>query len=169
MNYSYKVVAGSCGLACAGDWYKRRKACASPLLITYSYMQQLMQRYNLYIYNMQPCKYIYKYHCKWLLPCAHMYGRVMCSVASVCILYACQQKTGCLLHKNFLAALMLETFLLSVICCLLFQFKCLQCGFLSPVSCTDKAIHAFSNKTQRPLVMKYFLLSFNCMPHPLGY
>ena len=79
------------------------------------------------------------------------------------------KKTGCLLHKNFLAALIPETFLLSVICCLLFQFKCLQCGFLSPVSCTDKAIHAFSNKTQRPLVVKYFLLSFNGTPHPLGY
>ena len=38
--------------------------------------------------------------------------------------------------------------LLSVICCLLFEFKRLQCGLLCPVSCTNRVIHAFPNKTR---------------------
>ena len=68
----------------------------------------------------------------------------------------------------------------SIICCLLFEFKC---GLLSPVSCTDRTIHAFPNKTWRPLgppfrmhvrcggpsAPKYFLLSFFSTLHPLGY
>ena len=40
--------------------------------------------------------------------------------------------------KNRLfSALPLEDLLLSVICCLLFKFKRLQCGLLCPASCTD--------------------------------
>ena len=55
-------------------------------------------------------------------------------------LYVCQQK------NRLFSALPLEN-LLSVSCCLLFEFKCLQCGLLCPASCTDRAIHAaFSNK-----------------------
>ena len=69
--------------------------------------------------------------------------------------------------KNRLfSALLLANILLSVICCLLFEFKHLQCGLLCPASCTDRAIHAFPN---RPLNPEYFLLSFNGTPHPLGY
>ena len=45
------------------------------------------------------------------------------------------------------SALPLENLLLSVICYLLFKFKRLQCGLLRPASCTDRAIHAFPNKT----------------------
>ena len=55
--------------------------------------------------------------------------------------------------KNRLfSALLLEKLLLhvSVICCLLFEFKCLQCGLLHPTSYTARAIHAFPNKTRRP-------------------
>ena len=37
----------------------------------------------------------------------------------------------------------LENLRLSVICCLLFEFKRLQSGLLRPASCTDIAIHAF--------------------------
>ena len=69
--------------------------------------------------------------------------------------------------KNRLfSALLLANILLSVICCLLFEFKCLQCGLLHPPSCTDRAIHAFPGKTQAP---GYFLLSFNGTSHPLCY
>ena len=53
--------------------------------------------------------------------------------------------------KNRLfSALLLEKLLLSVICCLLFEFKRLQCGLLHPASYTDRAIHAFPNKTWKP-------------------
>ena len=50
--------------------------------------------------------------------------------------------------KNWLfSALLLENLLLSVMSCLFFEFKHLQCGLLHPVSCTDSGvIHAFSNK-----------------------
>ena len=50
--------------------------------------------------------------------------------------------------KNRLfSALPLKNLLLNVIYCLLFKFKHLQCGLLHPASCTDRAIHAFPNKT----------------------
>ena len=39
--------------------------------------------------------------------------------------------------------------LLSEIYCLLFEFKHLQCDFLCPASCTDRASHAFPTKTCR--------------------
>ena len=73
--------------------------------------------------------------------------------------------------KNRLfSALPLENLLLSVICCLLFEFKHLQCGLLRPVSYTDRAIHAFPNKMQMPPGPEIlnFLLSFNSTPHYLG-
>ena len=71
--------------------------------------------------------------------------------------------------KNRLfSALPLETLLLNVFYCFLTEFKGLQCGLLHPASCTDRAIHAFPNKTQGPLALKYFLLSFNGRQHPLG-
>ena len=52
--------------------------------------------------------------------------------------------------KNRLfSVLLLENLLLSVICCLPFEFKHLQCGLLYPASCTDRASHTFPNKMQR--------------------
>ena len=48
--------------------------------------------------------------------------------------YICQQK------NRLFSALLLKNFLLSVICCWLFEFKCLQCGLLHPASSTDRAI-----------------------------
>ena len=81
-----------------------------------------------------------------LLRCARMRSRVMCSVASVCIIYI----YVCMSTKNRLfSALPLENLLLSIICCLL-EFKHLQCGLLRPTSYTDRAIHAFPNKMRRP-------------------
>ena len=90
----------------------------------------------------------------------------MCLGVSVCV--------HTYVHTNFhvdknrlLSALLLEKLLLSVICCLLFEFKSLQCGLLHPVSYTDTAIHAFPDKMQKsPWPPKYFLLSFNSTPHP---
>ena len=50
-------------------------------------------------------------------------------------------------QKNWLfSALPLENLLLSVMSCLFFDFKHLQCGLLRPASCTDRVIHAFPNK-----------------------
>ena len=52
--------------------------------------------------------------------------------------------------KNRLfSGLPFKNLLLSVIYCLLFEFKHLQCDLLCPASCTDRAIHAFPNKTCR--------------------
>ena len=72
-----------------------------------------------------------------------MRSRVMHLVASVCI-YVCQRK-----NKLF-SALPLEYLLLSVLCCLLLEFKRLWRSLIRPASCTDRAIHAFPNKTRRP-------------------
>ena len=47
------------------------------------------------------------------------------------------------------------------LCCLLFEFKSLQCGLLCPVSCTDRTIHAFRGSQ----ALKYFLLNLNGTPH----
>ena len=38
----------------------------------------------------------------------------------------------------------------TVIYCLLFKFKHLQCGLLCPASCTDRVIRTFPNKMWRP-------------------
>ena len=46
----------------------------------------------------------------------------------------------------------------------LFEFKLPQCSLLHPVSCTDRAFHAF----QLPGLEMIFL-SLNDTPHPLGY
>ena len=57
----------------------------------------------------------------------------------------------CMSTKNRLfSALPLENLLLSAICCLLCNFKHLQCGLLHPASFTDRVIHAFPNKTWGP-------------------
>ena len=48
--------------------------------------------------------------------------------------------------NRLFSALLLENLLLSVIHCLLFEFKHLQCGLLRPVSCTDRVIHTFPNR-----------------------
>ena len=95
--------------------------------------------------------------------CNMMCSRVMHLVMSVCV---------CMYNyyvDRLFSALPLANILLSVICCLLFEFKHLQCGLLCPVSCTDRTIHAFPNKMQRPPDLEYFLLSFNCTSHSLGY
>ena len=83
-----------------------------------------------------------------LLPCAHMRSRVMRLIMSVCVrisifiyLYMSTKKE---------AVSPLENLLLSVVCCLLFDFKHPQCGLLHPASYTDRAIHAFPNNTWRP-------------------
>ena len=86
-----------------------------------------------------------------------------CRFVYVCIITMSTKK------NRLFSALSLANILLSVICCLLFEFKHLQCGLLCPVNCTDRAIHAFPNKMQRPLDPEYFLLSFIGTPHPLGY
>ena len=53
--------------------------------------------------------------------------------------------------KNRLfSALLLENLLLCITCCLLFEFKHLQCGLLRPTNYTDREIHAFPNKMRRP-------------------
>ena len=39
---------------------------------------------------------------------------------------------------------------IGTICCLLFEFKHLQCGLQRPASYTDRAIHAFPNNMWRP-------------------
>ena len=84
----------------------------------------------------------------YLLPCVRMRSSVMCLVASICVRTYVRI---CMSTKKWLfSALWLENFLLSVICCLLFEFNHLQCGLLCPVSCTDRAIHAFPNNTLRP-------------------
>ena len=77
----------------------------------------------------------------------------------ICIL--CRQK------NRLFSALPFENLLRVIFACMLFEIKCLQCGLLHTASCTDRAIHAFPNKVQRPLAPKYFLLSFNGTPHPL--
>ena len=78
-----------------------------------------------------------------------MHSRVVCLVVLVCIYFMSTKNrlVSALLLENLLlsSALPLKNLMLSVICCLLFQFKCLQCGLLCPVSCIDRAIHAFPN------------------------
>ena len=44
--------------------------------------------------------------------------------------------------------------LLSVVCCLLLEFKCLKCGLLRPATCTDGAIYAFLLRRQRLFWLK---------------
>ena len=75
-----------------------------------------------------------------------MRSRVMRLVKSVCVrtyvrmyvhIYICRQK-----NRRF-SALPLENLLLSVIYCLLFKFKRLQCGLLLPASYTDKRFTPF--------------------------
>ena len=79
-----------------------------------------------------------------LLPCARMRSRVMHLVASVCV----RTYVHIYVNKNRLfSALLLKNLLLSVMRCLLFKFKRLQCGLLRPASCTNRVIHAFPNKT----------------------
>ena len=73
----------------------------------------------------------------------------LCIYMYVCVCVCVQCMYVNKKNRQF-GALPLENLLLSVICCLPFKFKCLQCGLLRPASCTDRAIHAFPNKMQRP-------------------
>ena len=74
----------------------------------------------------------------------YAYGHVgLCMYVCIINIYvhACDRKYwlfGALWLKN----------LLNVFYCYLAEFKLLQCGFLRPVSCTDRAIHAFSRKAK---------------------
>ena len=52
--------------------------------------------------------------------------------------------------NRLFSALLPKNLLLSVICCLLFEFKHLQCGLLCPANYRGRTIHAFPNKTWRP-------------------
>ena len=100
-----------------------------------------------------------------LLPCACMHSKGYAfSYIRLCIcVYVCQQK------NRLFSALPLENLLLSVICCLVFKFKHLQCGLLRPASCTDRVIHAFPNKTSSPPGPEIFSYElFNGTPHSLG-
>ena len=87
-------------------------------------------------------------------------GISLCTYVRICV-YICQQ-------KRLFSALLLANFLLSVICCLLFEFKRLQCGLLHPASCTTEQLMLFQIRCLAPLTPKYFFLSYNGTPHPLG-
>ena len=52
-------------------------------------------------------------------------------------------------QKNRLFSALPLKNLLSVTAACSFKFRRLQCGLLHPASCTDRVIHAFSNKTWR--------------------
>ena len=104
------------------------------------------------------CVYIFPLHAfTTLLPCVRMHaGLCVWSRQFVCVLCTCTYMYIYMYiyiymyvnKKNRLfSTLPLENLLPSVICCLLFQFKHLQCGLLCPVSCTDRVIHAFPKKT----------------------
>ena len=86
----------------------------------------------------------------WILSLlgARMLRRVMRLVVFVCVhmyMYICICIYMSTKNRLF-SALPAENLLLSVMCSLLFKFKCLQCGLLCGVSCTDRVIHAFPNK-----------------------
>ena len=58
------------------------------------------------------------------------------------------------------SVLLLEKFLLSVTtCCLLFEFKRLQCDLLHPASCTDGAIHVFPRRLPWPQNIFFWALT----------
>ena len=81
----------------------------------------------------------------------YVFGHVsLCTYVRIC-LYIIMST------KKLFGTLPLKNFPLSLICCLLFEFKCLQRGLLHPASYAD----AFPNKMWRPLAPKSFLLSFN--------
>ena len=97
------------------------------------------------------------------LPCVCMRSRVMRLVLSVCVRTYVRIYTLYIYlflymsTKNRLfSALQLENLLLCVICCLLSEFKCLQCGLLHPANYRARAIHAFPNKTWRSPGPKIF-------------
>ena len=71
----------------------------------------------------------------------YAFGRI--GLCTYVYIYVCQQK------NRLFSALPPKNLLLNVICCLLFEFKRLQCSLLYPASCTDRAIHAFPNKIWR--------------------
>ena len=73
-------------------------------------------------------------------------------------LWICVDKTQAACYCLVLLA---KNLLLSVICCLLFEFKCLQYSLLRPASCTDRAIHTFQKSADDSGSTKYFLLGFN--------
>ena len=112
---------------------------------------------------------IYVYLCIilfFLLLCAHMCSKVMHLVTSVCV------QTFVYIYmyviKKLFSAFPLENPLLSITYCLLFENKRLLFGLLRPASCSDGTIHAFHIRHKALLALKYFLLSFNGTPHPLG-
>ena len=68
------------------------------------------------------------------LSCALMRSRVMHLVMSVCVRICIYDRKSTAKYNELLA---------------LYKFKCLQSGLLHPVSCKDRVIHAFPNKTWR--------------------
>ena len=96
-----------------------------------------------------------------------MRSRVMHLVMLVCVrsTYVYIANMYIMSTKNRLfSALPLENLLLSVICCLLFDFKCLQFCLLLPASCTDRAIHVFQIRQGGPLAPKFLCYnSFDVM------
>ena len=102
-----------------------------------------------------------------LLLCVRMRPNA-CLVALVCVrtcvyVYIFADKS------RLFTYLPLVNFLLSVVSCLLFKFKCPLCGLLHPASCIQtEQFMLFQLERGGPLASKYFLLSFKGTPHPLG-
>ena len=79
-----------------------------------------------------------------VLLCINCYCYPVCVCAAGLYAFGRVGLCICMSTRNMLfSALLLKTLLLGVICCLLFKFKCFQCGLLCPVSCTDGVMHAF--------------------------
>ena len=102
----------------------------------------------------------------YIYTCTYIYIRTCTYIYMYVYIYTCTY-----VDKNRLFSALLLQNLLNVICCLLFEFKCLQCGLLRQASYTDRAIHALPNKARRPPWPRnsFFWASFNGTPHPLGY
>ena len=75
----------------------------------------------------------------------YAFGHVgLCKYVGTFMYLLCRQK------NRLFSALLPKNFLLNVICCLLFEFKRLQCGLLCPASYyIDGTIHAFPNNMQK--------------------
>ena len=95
-------------------------------------------------------------HTKYCCTCSWINYPVCICTAGLCV-WSHQFVYMYVNKKRLFGALPFENLLLSVICYLLFEFECPKCGLLHPVSCTDRAIHAFPNKMWKPLALKYFL------------
>ena len=91
-----------------------------------------------YLHGARQRKWISLLRISLLLPCARMRSRVMRPFVYMCIYMSTKNR--------LFSALLLKNLLLSVMCCLLFEFKRLQYGLLRPASCTDGVIPACFSK-----------------------